>query len=351
METRICEVDPLENNESLFAEAAEILKQGGLVALPTETVYGLGADALNPEAVVQVFEAKSRPRFDPLIVHLASARELEQVAVVPDELSATVQRLAAEFWPGPFTMVLPKAVAIPDVVTGGLNTVAVRVSAHPVMKSVIKALGHPIAAPSANRFGRISPTCASAVMKELGGRIPLILDAGACTEGLESTIVQPMVDDKGKAGIRILRQGPVTREQFRNVVKIIRPKPTPKTEDNKLLTPPIVPGQLASHYAPGKKVILKDKNETFVPDNEELDYGLLSFEGTSTLAESYDWTSVYTLSPGNGRLAEAAVRLFAVMRQMDEDEDIDVIVAECLPETGIGAAMMDRLRRASADRT
>ncbi len=350
METRIYEVDSLEDNRKLYTLAAETLGKGELVAIPTETVYGLGADALNADAVAKVFETKERPKFDPLIIHLAHARDLSRVANVPYELKEVVEKLSREFWPGPFTMVLPKADIIPDIVTGGLDTVAVRVSAHPVMRGVIKVLGNPIAAPSANRFGRISPTSAAAVMKELGGRIEMILDAGACSEGLESTIVRPAFDEKGKPGIEILREGPITREQFRNLVKVIRKKPARKGEvaDEQ---PAVIaaPGQLPSHYAPGKKLILAPKEEAFQPE-EGVRYGLLTFEGESTLAESFAWDKEYVLSPGNGRLSEAAVRLFALLRQMDEDDSIDVIVAETLPEAGIGAAMMDRLRRASAER-
>ncbi len=347
METEILEVDSLEDNRALYAKAAEVLAAGNLVALPTETVYGLGADALNPTAVARVFEVKERPSFDPLIVHLSSPKNLDQVAVVPDELKDLVQRLAEEFWPGPLTMVLPRASVVPDIVTSGLDTVAVRVPSHPVMRGTVKALGHPIAAPSANRFGRISPTSASAVMKELGGKIELILDAGACSEGLESTIVRPVLDEKGKPAVELLREGPVTREQFRGLVKVIRKKPAKKEVADE--NAPVAPGQLTSHYAPGKRLILVSKDEEFQPE-DGVRYGLLSYEGDSVLADSCDWDKVVIMSPGNGRLAEAAVRLFALMRQMDEDPEIDVIVAEELPENGIGAAMMDRLRRAAAKR-
>lgn len=345
METRMYEVDSLEDNRKLYALAAEVLKQGELVAIPTETVYGLGADALNSDAVAKVFETKDRPKFDPLIVHLASARDLPRVARVPEALKELVEKLSREFWPGPFTMVLPKADVVPDIVTSGLDTVAVRVSAHPVMRGVVKALGNPIAAPSANRFGRISPTSAAAVMKELGGRIEMILDAGACSEGLESTIVRPFVDEKGKVAVELLREGPVTREQFRNLVKLVR-KGKKTVESADIAAGITAPGQLPSHYAPGKKVLLLPKEDAFVPE-QGVRYGLLTFEGDSPLADSCEWEKVYVLSPGSGRLSEAAVRLFALMRQMDEDDSFDVIVAETMPENGLGAAMMDRLRRAS----
>lgn len=347
MQTELCEVDPLSDNRKLYARAAEILANGGLVGIPTETVYGLGADALNPDAVAAIFEVKGRPSFDPLIIHLHHGKELEKYTAVPEELKELVHTLSAKFWPGPLTMVLPKAANIPDIVTSGLSTVAVRVSAHSAMRGVAKALGRPIAAPSANRFGHISPTSASAVNKELGGEIDMILDAGACSEGLESTIVRPMLDDRGKPVLELLRDGPVSREQFRNLVKVIRRKPSanPASAD----VPADSPGQLTSHYAPRKPMLLVAPGKSFAP-REGVRYGLLSYEGASDLATEGDWVEVMAMSPGNGRLAEAAVRLFALMRQMDEHPGIDVIVAESVPETGLGHAIMDRLRRASAVR-
>ena len=347
MQTELFEVDPLSDNRKLYARAAEALGAGALVGIPTETVYGLGADALNPEAVARIFEAKGRPSFDPLIIHVHHGCEVEKYTAVPEGLKDLVHTLASRFWPGPLTLVLPKADIIPDIVTSGLPTVAVRVSAHPAMRGVAKALGRPIAAPSANRFGHISPTSASAVQKELGGSIEMILDAGACSEGLESTIVRPVLDEKGKPSLELLREGPVTREQFRNLVKVVRRKPScrPVAEES----PADAPGQLTSHYAPRKPMLLLEPGENFAPA-EGVRYGLLSYEGTSALAREGDWAEVVAMSPGSGRLAEAAVRLFALMRQMDENEAIDVIVAESVPESGLGRAIMDRLRRASAVR-
>ncbi len=345
MQTELFEVDPLSDNRKLYVRAAEAMSAGALVGIPTETVYGLGADALNPQAVARIFEVKGRPSFDPLIIHIHHGKELEKYTLIPAELKDLVHTLAAKFWPGPLTMVLPKADIIPDIVTSGLPTVAVRVSAHPAMRGVAKALGHPVAAPSANKFGHISPTSASAVEKELGGSIEMILDAGACSEGLESTIVRPMLDDKGKPALELLREGPVTREQFRNLVKVIRRKPTSSPANEQ--TPADAPGQLTSHYAPRKPMILLEDGAEFTP-KEGVRYGLLSYEGQSDLAQDGEWVEVVAMSPGNGRLAEAAVRLFALMRQMDENENIDVIVAEPVPETGLGRAIMDRLRRACA---
>ena len=347
MQTELFEVDPLSDNRKLYARAAEALGAGALVGIPTETVYGLGADALNPEAVARIFEAKGRPSFDPLIIHVHHGCEVEKYTAVPEGLKDLVHTLASRFWPGPLTLVLPKADIIPDIVTSGLPTVAVRVSAHPAMRGVAKALGRPIAAPSANRFGHISPTSASAVQKELGGSIEMILDAGACSEGLESTIVRPMLDEKGKPSLELLREGPVTREQFRNLVKVVRRKPSCRPVSKE--SPADAPGQLTSHYAPRKPMLLLEPGGDFSPV-EGVRYGLLSYEGTSDLAQGGNWAEVVAMSPGSGRLAEAAVRLFALMRQMDENEAIDVIVAESVPESGLGRAIMDRLRRASAVR-
>lgn len=343
METRVLEIDPLEDCRSIYKEAAAVLAEGGLVAIPTETVYGLGADAFNPEAVAQVFAVKERPSFDPLICHLANAKALKDIADVPAELQELVNKLAKEFWPGPMTLVLPKKPCVPDIVTSGLPTVACRVTSHEAMRGVAKALGHPIAAPSANRFGHISPTSAGAVLKELGGAIPLVLDAGACSEGVESTILAPCLDEKGKPAVHVLREGPVTREKLRGLCRVL--KPAKKNGDSPAA--PTAPGQLKSHYAPAKPLILHDPKEPFTPE-EGKRYGLISYQGDSPLATQDCWAEVMTLSPGSGRLAEAAVRLFAVMRAMDEREDIDIIIAEELPRVNIGAAMMDRLTRAAA---
>lgn len=352
METQVLEVDPLEDARSIYKQAAEALASGQLVAIPTETVYGLGADAFQPEAIAAVFAAKERPSFDPLILHLASSRQLEEIVYVPEELQEMVAALAEAFWPGPMTLVLPKKPAVPDLATSGLPTVAVRVSAHPVMRTICRELGRPIAAPSANRFGHISPTSADAVMKELGGRIPLILDAGACSEGLESTILLPVLDDKGSPAVQILRQGPLTKERIREVARVVKPKKparTAKGADTQEKAPVLAPGQLQSHYAPLKPLVLQNPRQPF-PMEQGTAYGLITYKGDSALAKQEGWVRVLPLSPGSGRLAEAAVRLFAVMRRMDEDPDVQVIVAEELPETGLGAAMMDRLRRASAPR-
>lgn len=320
--------------------ACELLRAGEVVALPTETVYGLAADAFNPEAVAKIFTVKERPAFDPLIVHIASRGDLKNVAVVPEEISAVVNQLTAAFWPGPLTLLLPKQPSVPDIVTSGLPTVAVRQSAHPVFRAVCKALGSPLAAPSANRFGRISPTSATAVMKELGGRIPLVVDAGACAEGVESTIISIEPRAGKKPIFRLHRAGPITKEQLQEYGRVEKVKPSE-------VETPQSPGQLESHYAPLTPLILLEKPEDFAPE-EGKRYGLLSYTGDedSPYVTMHEWEVIEALSPGSGKLAEAAIRLFFVMRQLDE-AGLDGIIAEPVSETGLGVAIMDRLRRAS----
>ena len=338
-ETRILQVADDEMKEAV-SEACSLLRAGEIVALPTETVYGLAANAFDPEAVAKVFAAKERPSFDPLIVHIASRGDLKNVATVPEEISETVNKLTSAFWPGPLTLILPKHPDVPDIVTSGLPTVAVRQSAHPVFRAVCKELGHPIAAPSANRFGRISPTSASAVMKELEGRIPLIVDAGACAEGVESTIISIEPREGKKPIFRLHRAGPITKEQLQEFGRIEKMREI-------MTDAPQAPGQLASHYAPVTPLILLGDPADFIPE-EGKKYGLLSYTGEddSPYVTMHDWDVIESLSPGSGKLAEAAIRLFFVMRLLDE-AGLDAIIAEPVSETGLGVAIMDRLRRAS----
>ena len=343
-ETQVIDAsDPAEQNK-IVDLAVGLLEKGEVVALPTETVYGLGADAVNSEAVAKIFAAKQRPSFDPLIVHVGSYEQVDEVADVPDELREVIDKLMKAHWPGPLTLILPKKECVPDIVTSGLPSVAVRMSAHPLMKAIIRKLGRPIAAPSANRFGRISPTSASAVEKELSGLIPMIIDGGACREGLESTIIRPEISaDAGKKGvlIHVLRAGPVTKEMLQRFGKVVRVKRN-RSEDA-----PEAPGQLASHYAPVTPLRLLAKSSDFKPEPGKK-YGLLSYCGSDKAGfiGLHDWSVVEELSPGNGKLAEAAVRFFYVLRLLDES-GVDEIIAEPVSETGLGVAIMDKLRRAS----
>ena len=308
--------------------AIELLRKGELVALPTETVYGLAANALNPLAVAKIFEAKERPRFDPLIVHLPNRDWLERIVEVPAGDRQLIGKLVDTFWPGPFTIVLPKSELVPGIVTAGFDTVAVRLSAHPVFDEIVGDLDEPLAAPSANRFGRVSPTTAQHVLDELEGRIPLILDAGPTEHGIESTIVAI-----GDSKIAILRRGPITHEQLAEFAEV-----------NSVVSTPTIssPGQLPSHYAPRTPLRLIDNAEAFSPQKPQR-IGLLAwnraFRGPETFAV------IRTLSD-RGDLREAAANLFRYLHELDELR-LDLIVAERVPSRGLGAAIMDRLERAS----
>ncbi|PYL30041.1 MAG: threonylcarbamoyl-AMP synthase [Verrucomicrobia bacterium] len=307
--------------------AVELLRQGEAVALPTETVYGLAADALNPIAVAKIFEAKGRPRFDPLIIHLPDPGWLEKVADPLEQDRRLVSSLAEKFWPGPFTMVLPKRDIIPEIVTAGLETVAVRISAHPIFSEIVSAFGKPLSAPSANRFGRISPTTAKHVLDELNGHIPLIIDAGPTTHGIESTIVA--VHD---GEIDVLRRGPITSEQLSKFGEV-----GIATEREKIS----VPGQLPSHYAPKTPLRIVDNLKSFTPMTNER-YALLAW---TPIKNDERFVAIRNLSRQQD-LREAAANLFRYLRELDA-LDVDLIVAERVPGEGLGAAILDRLQRAS----
>jgi L-threonylcarbamoyladenylate synthase len=307
--------------------AVELLRNGEAVALPTETVYGLAADALNPIAVTKIFEAKGRPRFNPLIVHLPDHDWLEKIAALPAPDRELVFQLGEKFWPGPFTMVLPKREIVREIVTAGLDTVAVRISAHPAFAEIIRAFGKPLAAPSANRFGRISPTTAKHVLDELDGHISLIIDAGPTTHGIESTIV--VVRD-GK--IDILRRGPVTLEQLSAFGKVDIAKEREKIS---------APGQLPSHYASKTPLRIVDDLRSFAPEANQR-CALLAW---SSIERDKRFVAIRNLS-GQQDLREAAVNLFRYLRELDA-LDVDLIIAERVPGQGLGAAILDRLERAS----
>jgi L-threonylcarbamoyladenylate synthase len=338
IQTEILYADP-EGFDDVVTVALNKLQASEVVALPTETVYGLAANALDETAVEKIFQAKGRPTTDPLIVHIGDSEQIYDICDLTPDLDEIVQQLITEFWPGPLTLVLPKRQSVPDLVTSGQSTVAVRMSEHPVMRAICCALKKPIAAPSANRFGCISPTSAAAVEKELGGRIPLIIDGGACNAGLESTIIRPEVGEK-RPQLHLLRSGPIVKEALQKMGKVIRAKKVRNTSE--------APGQLESHYAPETPLFIFEKPEDFVPD-PTLRYGLLSYRGSEKegYINLHAWEQVEELSPGKGKLPEAAVRLFFALRQLDES-DVDVIIAETVAETGIGVAINDRIRRASA---
>jgi L-threonylcarbamoyladenylate synthase len=324
------------------ARAVELLRKGDSVALPTETVYGLAASALNPIAVAKIFEAKERPRFDPLIVHLPNRDWLGRIVDVPAGDRQLIGKLADKFWPGPLTIVLPKREIVPDIVTAGLDTVAVRLSAHRVFAEVVGELDEPLAAPSANRFGRVSSTTAQHVLDELDGRIPLIVDAGPTEHGIESTIVA--VRD---GRIAVLRRGPITDEQLSEFAEIASVSVTQGIS---------APGQLSSHYTPATPLHLIDNAEVFSPQKGQR-VGLLRWhaiprKGDLQIAQrrtgdrhSLKFAAVRNLS-GRGDLREAAANLFRYLRELDA-LGLDLIVAERIPSQGLGAAIMDRLERAA----
>jgi L-threonylcarbamoyladenylate synthase len=308
--------------------AVELLRKGEIVALPTETVYGLAADALNPIAVAKIFEAKGRPRFDPLIVHLPNRDWLEKIVNLRARDRQLILKLANKFWPGPFTMVLPKREIVPEIVTAGLDTVAVRISSDPVFAEIARELDKPVAAPSANRFGRVSPTTARHVLDELDGRIPLIIDAGPAQHGLESTIVAVRENS-----IDILRRGPITAEQLSEFEKInIVESAAQKIS---------APGQLPSHYAPKTRLRLIDNANSFSQEKNQR-VALLAWHPVESEKK---FAAVRRLSERLD-LREAAANLFRYLRELDRS-GVDLIVAERVPSRGLGAAILDRLERAS----
>lgn len=304
-----------EADKAAIAQAAQILRSGDLVAVPTETVYGLAADAANADAVARIYRTKGRPDFNPLIVHAASLAAAEQLA----EFDARALKLADAFWPGPLTMVLPLRSAAPvaPAVTAGLPTIALRCPAHPVMRALLQESGLNLAAPSANKSGQISPTRAAHVAASLGDDAPMILDGGPCDAGLESTIVALR-----QGGWQLLREGPVTAEQ---IEAIVGEAPMPVT-DSKIEAP----GMLARHYAPVKPLRLNA--EAAMDDEWHIGFGTLA--GDDTLS-------------AHGDLAEAAARLFDCLHCADASDRAKIAVAP-VPNVGIGAAINDRLQRAAA---
>jgi L-threonylcarbamoyladenylate synthase len=310
---------------SAITDAARLLRAGGLVAFPTETVYGLGAIATDATAVAQIFAVKQRPAFDPVIVHVESLSRARRVVA---QLDGAALRLAERYWPGPLTLVLPRADGIPDIVTAGLPTVGVRLPAHPVAQALIAAADEPIAAPSANPFGYVSPTSAAHVAAQLGDAVSLILDGGSCAVGLESTIVG-FADGQPT----LLRSGAITLEMLESELGAVR-----VATDAPL---PTAPGQLPRHYAPRTPLLLIDAPGE-VPPAARGGTALLAFAPAHDLA---GFDQVETLS-ADGDLLAAATRLFSAMRALDAG-GFTRVYALRVPETGIGRAIMDRLRRAS----
>ena len=312
--------------------AAEALQRGELVAFATETVYGLGGVALWPPTVARIFEAKGRPTFDPLIVHVPDLRAVRELVT---EFPPLAERLAREFWPGPLTLVLPKAACIPDLVTSGLSSVAVRIPRHPLALELLRQVGLPIAAPSANLFGRVSPTTAAHVADQLGDRIEWILDGGPCEVGVESTVLA--IPASGPA--TLLRPGGITLEQIEAVIgPVLLPSIDSACEADNSQRPQLAPGSLPQHYAPATPVFLGDLADA--PPRGR--YGALAFQHCPN-PERY--AAVEVLSP-SGHLSQAAAALFAALRRLDT-QPLDGIIAERFPVEGLGRAINDRLKRAA----
>jgi L-threonylcarbamoyladenylate synthase len=307
--------------------AARILQSGDLVAIPTETVYGLAANAFSEEAVVKVFEAKNRPAFDPLIVHTYSVEAFSQIAgTIPD----MAYQLAEAFMPGPLTLILPKAKQVPLLVTSGNDTVGLRIPNHPLTLQLLRELDFPLAAPSANPFGYVSPTTAQHVEHQLGNRIPYILDGGACAVGIESTIIS-----LAGGQVQILRLGGLAQEEIEQVLG--RPVDLVQTSSSN----PQAPGMLISHYAPRKKLVVGDL-PALTEQFSGLSVGVLAFSrAIAGIPEKHQ----VVLSPA-ADVREAAQALFSALRYLD-GLDLDFILAEYVPEAGLGRAVNDRLRRAS----
>lgn len=321
-----------------IALAARVLRDGGLVAFPTETVYGLGANALNADAVARIFSAKERPATDPLIIHLSG---LEQITRVVSFIPPTAETLAKTFWPGPLTLVLPKQPEVPDSVTSGLHTAAVRVPDHPVALALIRAADCPIAAPSANRFGHTSPTTARHVWDDLQGRVDIILDGGETTVGVESTVLDVSTNPP-----RILRPGGITREMLEAVIGSVAVLRQPRTAEERLLSP----GLLKKHYAPHTEMLLfigENAREMLLTEvrnahAEGKRVGALAMEEDMEVLRNAG-AVVYALGAD---IASVARHLYAGMRWLD-NQNLDLIVCRSSGEGGLGLAILDRLTRAA----
>ncbi len=321
----------LADHRDEIERAAAHLRAGRLVAIPTETVYGLAADASNARAVAEVFQIKARPHFDPLIVHIADRVMIPKLVTDFPPLAETLTR---RFWPGPLTLVLPRIPdAVPDIVTAGLDTVALRMPDHPLTLAVLQRTGRPLAAPSANRFGRISPTTAAHVRDELGDRIAMVLDGGPCRTGIESTVVS-LAGDRPT----LLRPGGTPVEA---IEAIIGPLADPEVSAG--TAAPASPGMLERHYAPGTPLQLMSHPPTS-PPRVEGRLGLLMPQPCRDVDVSV-YSQVELLS-ASGDLTEAATNLFAAMRRLDE-AGLTLIIAITAPQSGLGIAINDRLRRAA----
>ncbi|OSZ79212.1 threonylcarbamoyl-AMP synthase [Chitinophagaceae bacterium IBVUCB1] len=318
--------------------AAVLLLKGEIVAIPTETVYGLAANALNEDAVSAVYIAKERPYHNPLIVHLHSIKEIEKYVT---DVPPAAHTLLKAFAPGPLTVLLPKKDIVPDIVTAGLPHVAIRIPAHPIAQALLKAVNLPLAAPSANRFSGISPTSVQHVQKHLDGIIPYILDGGMCDDGIESTVV-----GFENNTVVIYRQGAITEEQIKTALRDgVRVVHKTKTENNIAAA---APGMLHHHYSPDTPLLLTDNIHHCIAqyENEGKKIGTIRFDN---IAKGIPLSKQIVLS-AKGNMREAARNFYASLHYLDE-MGLDVIICEYLPDYGLGKAINDRLKRAAAKHT
>jgi L-threonylcarbamoyladenylate synthase len=358
-QTELVSIDEQRPDAMLLERAAALIRQGELVAFPTETVYGLGADAFQPQAVEQIFSVKGRPLSDPLIVHIADEAALDSLVT---EISAEARQLMRAFWPGPLTLILPAGPRVPKMITAGLPNVAIRMPRHPIAQALIRAAGTPIAAPSANRFMHVSPTTAQHVLADLGGQIPLILDGGPCKVGVESTVL-----DLCAPIPTILRPGGISLEQLRAVLPATRP-PQPLAASSSRSSATITtikkeqgqveteaqqsPGQMLIHYSPMVPAYLYEGTEEAVRkamlaaiqryQSEGIRIGIL-IANEDLPAFTGSAAQVYVLGQ---TLEEIAMRLFAGLRTLEE-AGVQVILCRGFAEQGLGLAIVDRLRKAT----
>jgi len=350
LDTRIVKIEDVKAQKATLQQAGEILRQGGLVAFPTETVYGLGANGLDGDACGRIYDAKGRPSDNPLILHVANRSMVDQVAV---QVTPLAEKLLAAFCPGPITLILKRRALVPDRITGGLDTVGVRMPENDVARAMIKEAGVPVAAPSANISGRPSPTTAAAVARDMDGRIPLILDGGACRFGVESTIV----DCTGSKAV-ILRPGAVTREMLAELIG----------EEAVALDPALVgadavpkaPGMKYTHYAPKAPLTLIEGMPTRMARAFQREIGRLQAEGhtVGVIASHAVLQELYDLVPADlmadyghqQDLPAIAANIYEALRSFD-DKPADVLLGEGTTEDGLGLAIMNRLHKASGFRT
>jgi len=338
MKTKILKINPKKIDLNKIKIAAEVIKKGNLVAFPTETVYGLGADALNKQAVAKIFKAKERPFNDPLIVHIADIKELYRLS---KQVPLVALKLAKTFWPGPLTLVLKKSELVSDIITAGLDTVAVRMPDDNIALNLIGEAQTPIVAPSANLFGRTSPTNAQHVADDLDGKIEMIIDGGKTKVGVESTVL-----DITAKPVRVLRAGGISVEQLKEVIDQVK---ISKELEKGFRSP----GMLNSHYSPRARLILvEERGEAQVEEARRLasEYKAQGFKvGIMAKEENqdkYNGFQVKVIGKGS-ELKTCAANLFAVLRSFDK-EGFEIIIAEGLEEQGLGLAIMERLRKASA---